>query len=195
MNLSPPLRPATPNDAAALAELVNMAGEGLPLYLWGKMAEAGEDAWAVGRRRAQRESGSFSYRNAVLWDEAGKVAGGLIGYRLPDAPEPIDYETMPAMFVGLQELENVAPNTWYVNVLAVYPELRGKGIGTKLLGFAEELAREVEAVGVSIIVADANSTARRLYERTGYRPSATRRIVKEAWDSPANEWILLLKGL
>jgi len=48
---------------------------------------------------------------------------------------------------------------------------------------------------MSIIVADAISTARRLYERSGYRPSAARKIVREAWDSPANEWILLVKDL
>jgi ribosomal protein S18 acetylase RimI-like enzyme len=195
MKLLPPFRKATPDDAAALAELVNMAGEGLPLYLWGKMAEPGEDAWAVGRKRARRESGSFSYRNAVVWEEGRRVAAGLIGYRLPDTPEPIDYATMPAMFVGLQELENLAPKTWYVNVIAVYPEHRERGFGTKLLALSEDLGRETRANGMSIIVADANATARRLYERTGYRQSATRKIVKESWNSAAQEWVLLLKDL
>ena len=38
------------------------------------------------------------------------------------------------MFVPLQELENLAPGTWYVNVLAVHPPFRGLGLGTKLLG-------------------------------------------------------------
>jgi hypothetical protein len=37
---------------------------------------------------------------------------------------------MPAMFVPLQELENLAPGTWYVNVLAAYPEHRSQGHGT-----------------------------------------------------------------
>lgn len=35
-------RPAAIADAPILAELVNYAGEGLPLYLWGKMAEPGD---------------------------------------------------------------------------------------------------------------------------------------------------------
>ena len=50
--LEPPFRAATPADAFALAELVNYAGDGLPLYLWGKLAGADETAWDVGRRRA-----------------------------------------------------------------------------------------------------------------------------------------------
>jgi hypothetical protein len=53
------VRPATVGDAALLAELINYAGEGLPLYLWGEMAEPGESAWDVGRRRAAREEDSF----------------------------------------------------------------------------------------------------------------------------------------
>jgi GNAT superfamily N-acetyltransferase len=70
----------------------------------------------------------------VVLEEGGRVAACLIGYPLPDEPEPIDYERMPAMFVPLQELENLAPGTWYVNVLAAYPECRGQGYGTRLLG-------------------------------------------------------------
>ena len=102
--LSPPFRAARIEDAAALAELVNHAGEGLPLYLWGKMAGSGESAWEVGRRRAARDTGSFSYRNATVVEADGRCAGCLIGYDIPDAPAPIP-EDMPAMFVPLQELE------------------------------------------------------------------------------------------
>jgi hypothetical protein len=90
IQLEPPFRPATPGDAPALAELVNVAGEGLPVYLWSRMAEAGESAWDVGRRRAMRETGSFSYRNATVAERDGRVIAGLIGYPLPDRPEPID---------------------------------------------------------------------------------------------------------
>ena len=176
-----------------MAELVNMAGDGLPLYLWGKMAEPGEDAWEVGRRRARRDGGSFSYVNTVMMEQKGRPVACLIGYRLPDAPEPIAYEKMPAMFVGMQELENLAPKTWYVNVVATYPELRGKGLGTSLLSLAEDIAIDTGASGMSIIVADSNAGARRLYARTGYREAATRRAVKESWKSPAENWVLLVK--
>src|SRR5690606_2222755 len=100
------LRPATPADAGDLAELINFAGDGLPLYLWQRMAEAGETAWDVGRRRASRDEGSFSWRNAVMAEIDGRVAACLVGYPLADRPEPVDYDTMPAMFVPLQELEN-----------------------------------------------------------------------------------------
>ncbi|HEX2146949.1 MAG TPA: GNAT family N-acetyltransferase [Pseudorhizobium sp.] len=189
----PMIRPATLADAAAMAELVNMAGEGMPLYLWKGMAEPGQDPWEVGRRRAERETGSFSYRNATMLEVDGHITGCLIGYNLPDAPVPIEYQTMPAMFVPLQELENMACGTWYVNVLATYPRYRGQGFGTKLLGLADEIATRAGCNGLSIIVADGNLGARRLYERSGYRQVATRTMVKEDWENPGKNWVLMIK--
>ena len=195
IDLAPPFRYATPADAKAMAEFVNMAGYGLPLYLWSKMAQPGEDAWDVGRRRAAREEGSFSYRNAVMVEEAGEVVSCLTGYPLPDEPEPIDYATMPAMFVPMQELENLAPRTWYVNVLATCPKHRGKGYGARLLSIAERLAADTKRDGLSIIVSDANTGGRRLYERSGYVEIAKRPMVKDGWDGVGANWVLLVKGV
>jgi ribosomal protein S18 acetylase RimI-like enzyme len=196
VNLAPPLRAATPGDAPALAELINFAGEGLPLFLWGRMAEPGETAWDVGRRRARRDEGGFSWRNATVAEpEGGAVAACLIGYPLPEAPEPIDPARTPPMFVPLEELERLAPGTWYVNVLAAYPRWRDRGLGTALLGLADRLAAGAgcHRRGTSIVVADTNVGARRLYGRCGYRERARRAMVKDGWDGPGAEWVLLVR--
>jgi len=190
--LKTPFRPATPADAAVLAELVNHAGESLPLYLWDKMKEPGETAWDVGLRRATRDEGAFSYRNAVMIEHEGKAAGALIGYGIAEEPEPVPAD-IPPMFRPLQELENLAPGTWYVNVLAVLPAFRNLGLGSRLLGLAEDLGRAAGSRGMSIIVADANTGARRLYERRGYRCVAERPMVKEGWQNPGRNWVLLVK--
>lgn len=194
MTLNPPLRPARIEDAPVLAELVNHAGDGLPLHLWSRMAAPGESAWDVGRRRAARPEGAFSYRNATVVEQDGECAGCLIGYLLPDRPEPIGGD-MPAMFVPLQELENLAPGTWYVNVLAVRPQFRGAGLGTRLLGQADDTGRGLGKRGMSVIVSDANPGARRLYERCGYREAAMRAMVKEDWRNDGRNWVLLTKAL
>lgn len=195
VEFDPPFRPARPVDAAALAELVDMAGEGLPLYLWERMVGPGESAWEVGRQRALRDQGAFSWRNAVVAEgEDGQVAGCLIGYPLPEVAEPIPPD-LPAMLVPLQELENAAPGTWYVNVLAVYPRVRGAGLGSRLLALAERIAGDRGLHGLSIIVSDASAGARRLYERLGYRQAETRPMVTEGWRTPGRTWVLLTKRL
>ena len=195
IQLSSPHRQATPEDALPLSELVNFAGEGMPFYLWSRMAGADVSPWEIGRQRAQRDSGGFSYRNAVVREEGDKVVAALIGYPLADQPEPVNYDEMPAMFVPLQQLEDLAAGTWYVNVLAAYPEYRGKGFGAELLSIAEQLAADTNRVGLSIIVSDANTGARRLYERQGYTETAMRPMVKEDWENRGSNWVLLEKRL
>jgi ribosomal protein S18 acetylase RimI-like enzyme len=192
LELAPPFRRATPADAGAMADFVHFASEGLALHLWMRTAGPGGDPWAVGRERAGRDTGAFSWRNTVLMELEGQPAAGLIGYALADAAGPVPPD-MPGMFVPLQELENLAPGTWYVNVLAAYPEHRGKGCGTALLALADRLAADQGKRGLSIIVADSNTGARRLYERSGYREIARRRMVKEDWQHPGKEWVLLVK--
>ena len=177
-----------------MAELVNFAGENLPVYLWSKMAEPGQSAWEVGRLRAQREQGAFSFRNTVVVEEGGRAAGCLIGYPLPKRPEPIPPD-LPAMLRPLQELENLAPGTWYVNVLALYPEFRGRGFGTGLLAIADRIAADLGLEGLSIIGADANAGAPRLYERCGYRELARRPMVKEDWEISGTDWVLMVKPI
>ena len=194
ISLASPLRWASPEDADALARLINYAGEGLPEYLWQGLAEPGETPMAVGRRRARRDTGGFSYKNAILRDATEGIVACLIGYALPDQPEPIDHAAMPPMFVPLQELENVAVGTWYVNVLATEPAHRGRGFGTHLLTVAEEMAGDLGKSGMSIIVSDGNPGACRLYERMGYRQTDSRQMVKEAWTNAGSNWVLLTKA-
>jgi ribosomal protein S18 acetylase RimI-like enzyme len=190
--LKPPLRPARVEDAPILAELVNHAGEGMPLYFWERLASPDQTPWEVGTSRAARDSGSFSYRNAFVIESGGLAAGCLIGYETPDRPEPVSPE-MPAMIRPLQELENLAPGTWYVNVLAILPVHRNSGLGTRLLGLADELGRAAGKRGMSVIVSDANPGARKLYERCGYAEAGNRPMVKEGWVNEGRNWVLLTK--
>ena len=97
------------------------------------------------------------------------------------------------MFVPLQELENLAPGTWYVNVLAVLPPYRSRGLGTEMLRLADTLGRENGCRGMSVIVSNSNFGARQLYERMGYAEVATRPMVKEGWTNDGTAWVLLTK--
>lgn len=192
---APACRAATVEDASAMAELVDMAGEGLPTYLWAQMAAPGQSPWEVGRQRARRESGAFSYRNALMCEQDGQVVACMVGYPLADMPGPAHEDGTPAMFVPLQQLEDMVPGTWYVNVLATYPAHRGKGYGKRLLSHAEVAARDAGKRGLSIIVADTNVVARGLYGSLGFRERARRQMVKEGWRHPGRQWILLGKSL
>jgi GNAT superfamily N-acetyltransferase len=191
--LAAPYRHATSEDVPEMPELVNIAGDGLPLYLWAKQADVGESPWDVAIKRARRGMGGFAYDNTVVREEGGKIAACLIGYPLRSAPQVYDHNAVPGMLAPFHELEDILPSTWFVSVLATFPEHRGRGFGTELLQVAETLAHESQCAGLSLIVSDANAGARRLYERHGYSEKATRPIVKEDWDHAGQNWVLLAK--
>jgi ribosomal protein S18 acetylase RimI-like enzyme len=192
--IQPPFRAAMSEDAGTLAEFANFASEGLGIYLWSKMAGDGGDPWSIGREHVRNETGNLSYRNAVIAELAGRPASGLISFPLRDKLEPIS-DKLPAMFVPLRELMNLALDTWYVHVLAAYPEYRGQGQGSALLALADKFAASDGKSGLSLIVTDTNLGARRLYESRGYREAAKRKMVKERWKHPGVNWVLMRKDL
>lgn len=191
LNMLHTLRAATRRDARHLAELVNFAGEGLPVYYWQSLAGPDGDPWAIGTERAARDKGAFSYTKSVIAETDGAVAGAMIAYPIVETATADDYAEMPPMFKPIQTLEDLAVGSHYVSVLAVYPQFRGRGIGSALLRQAEEQAG---GTAMSIIVSDGNPGARRLYERHGYRFKSSRGMVKAGWTNAGNIWQLLLKG-
>lgn len=183
------LRPARREDAPDLARLVDLASEGLAPHLWAEMAGPGETPLDVGTRRAERDGGTFSWRNAVIAELGGAVAGGLVAYGIGEVPEPP--EAQPPMFRPLQELENRALGTFYVNVLATFPAYRRRGVGSRLLAEAE---RRAGRRSLSLIVADGNLTARRLYEAFGFVEIGREPMVTEGWATASGAWVLMVRG-
>ncbi len=184
------MRKATSADGRALAELINYAGEGIPLWLWKKLAGPGMDPWALG---AERQARRAEAGQVIVIDEGAGVMAAMTGYVIA-APEPITDDIPPILRV-LQEMENTVVGSWYLNVLATYPRARGRGFGARLVRHAEAIASHLDLPAVSIIVADQNFGALRLYQRLGYREIDRREIVKEDWENPSTEWILIKKDI
>lgn len=191
IELVPPFRIACAADAPQLAELVNFAGEGLPYYFWTKLAKAGQDPWDIGRARQEMKT---QEGQMVVVDFGTGAVAGLTGYGIPASPDPISAD-FPPLFRPLQELENMVPESWYINVVACYPEQRGMGLGSQLLQLAEDIAQSQSFRRMSVVVADDNVGAQRLYERHGYSELARLPCVREDWQTPTQAWVLLTKLL
>ncbi|WP_294229551.1 GNAT family N-acetyltransferase [uncultured Shimia sp.] len=120
----------------------------------------------------------------------GRSLGCLIAYQKPENPQELTSDVSP-LFEPLMLLEREAYGTGYVFVLSTVAEARGEGIGSSLLTFAERCRG---TRGMSLIVADNNTGARKLYERHGYKVSARRPIVKNGWESDGENWLLMIKA-
>lgn len=58
---------------------------------------------------------------------------------------------------------------FYIDGVAVAPEMRGKGIGRHFFGILESMASEAGKSRISLDVIDINDRARALYEKLGYK--------------------------
>ena len=188
MNLQ--IRPAEFDDASFLVPLVNDADGGMPLAIWTSLAMSGADPWDVGVRRIQSDDTPVSWRMAWIAEEAGTPVGVLIVHQLSETPEQIEARTMSPLWVPFVELELLASDSGYIKTLSVIEAVRGQGVGTQLLAFAERF-RGPE--GMSVIVGNHDGASRRFFERNGFSETARRPMVKDGWQTPGTEWILLRK--
>ena len=170
MNIHIPdqIREATAQDALPLAKLIDIAGEGIPNWLWQKSCQAGETPLEIGAERARRTSGGFSYTNALIAEQNGKPAGMVLSYAIKEEPQD-DPNDLPEPIAPFVELEKHSVNTWYINDLAVFAGKRGLGIGTRLMKQAETLALDAGYARMSIQVYEQNVGAVKLYTSLGYK--------------------------
>jgi ribosomal protein S18 acetylase RimI-like enzyme len=174
---------------------MDMAGEGIPSYFWSGDAKQDQTALDVGAKRVSGETDNFSYRNATVSCVGEEILGMLLGYPLPDPYDMGDVASLPAVVRPLIELEALAPGSWYINALAVFPQARGKGVGTALLRKAEDLARQAHCTELSLIVAQENTGAFSLYQRAGYKPVDERPLVGFEGFAHGGNWVLMIKAL
>lgn len=189
------IRRATLNDCYSIAELALIAGEGIPAFFWEQSRGEGEDIVSVGARNLASESENFSYKNAhvAIVDEC--IAGMLLAYRLPSAEEAEDVSDFPAFIRPLIELEQCVPGSFYVNMLAAYPQFRGQGVGTALMSVARQLAQEAACQTISLEVFGQNEGALRLYQRLGYSIVESRDVVPHPCHPHTGKIFLLTKPL
>jgi ribosomal protein S18 acetylase RimI-like enzyme len=186
---------AKSGDAKELAHLINLAGEGIPEYLWSEMASKGQSALDVGTQRAARDEGGFSYKNARVIYKDEQVAGMIISYQLDEPYEIGVINEYPEVIRPLIELEAMVPGSWYINALASKETCRGLGIASTLLEEAEHHALSHHVNTMSIIVASENPTAKQLYLNKGYQLKAALPVVVYPNCIHGGDWELLVKTL
>ena len=189
IGLHPPFRRATPDDARAIAELVDLAGKGMPSLLWEEEAGEGEAPLEVGARLIRRSGYSLSFENAVVGEDGGRVTSLLLG--CVDNTEATDLADAPEIVHPLIRLHRTAPGRWHVHALAVVPECRGQGLGTRLLRIVDALAADEGVTETSLTVAESNEVARHLYDREGYREMAREPVVPHPRIGLTGNWLLM----
>jgi ribosomal protein S18 acetylase RimI-like enzyme len=184
-------RPARRDDCGAIAALYSIASDGIADYIWSKQAEPGEDLLQVGRRRYEREDTAFSYQNCRVAEIGGRVAGMLVAF-----PMHVDLNAEPEPDPVLRPyavLEEDA--SYYICGVALFPEYRGQGMGSRFMEIAEADAGRKGLLKTSLLVFEENCGAKRLYDRLGYRVVARKTVVPHPLVRVNGEVFLMVKDL
>ena len=165
------IRSATVEDARHIASLIAISSDGVAVIEWAEVAAAeGVKPPDIGERIYRSPDGNYSWRNCTMVEKDGKVAGMLLAFGMP-AGETRDPRQRPApddtnVFAPYMYLEE--PHSWYVCGVALYPEHRGQGLGTRLMQLANDQARQNGFEKVSLVAFAQNEGSVRLYQMLGY---------------------------
>lgn len=196
------IRPATNGDAAAIARLWFMAfsrmftkvfGEEAPAFLEEWLAQdvslfactsvACADGVPVGFMEiAKREEVRQGVWAAAREDLAHAWPLARLVRRRRGLPK-----VLPCLLrLAVAERQPIGDNELFITMLGVDTSCRGRGIGSRLLAYAEELARQSGRGCVALAVVSDNTGAKRLYERHGFTagPEHRSRLLEWAADDP-----------
>lgn len=141
----------------------NFAGEGHTLADFHRMMS----------ELVEMERSQYSYRNTMVADVGGKVAGILVCYDgallrpLREAFIAAAREHLGRDFSRMDDETQVGE--LYIDSLCVLGEYRNRGIATALLRSSMERAREIRLPAVGLLVDKGNPSAERLYNSLGFR--------------------------
>jgi ribosomal protein S18 acetylase RimI-like enzyme len=177
------IRPARPEDAPVVAQLMYYASANYVLAFFGNT----KDTIKVLRRMFSLPRHTTSYTYAFVAEVEGDVVGSFSGldgesWRASAHASwmygPVWFAITPlrqlprmvAAFVDFNRaMLPILDEEYYIEHLAVLPEKRGQGLGTQLIEFAESQARTKWLKRVTLDVEIENEGARRLCERLGFQ--------------------------
>lgn len=119
----------------------------------------------------------------------------MLAYRLPEEEDADDLASLPAFIRPLVELEQCVPGSFYINMLASFPQFRNRGVGTTLMDQVDRLASEAACILSSIEVFDQNEGALRLYQRLGYSIIEKRDVIPHASHPYDGQVVLLTRSV
>jgi ribosomal protein S18 acetylase RimI-like enzyme len=132
-----------------------------------------------------RECNTFSHNHISIAVDGAHVLGVLVAYRVggfsskgeareflstmgvPDLARLVFWEVILSRI--LSRRGNAGPDDFYISNLSVDAAMRGRGIGTALLGTARARAEAEGCSRMTLHVAVDNPRARSLYERYGFK--------------------------
>ncbi len=163
-------RPGEKKDCAKLAELINIASDGVVEYLFHDLVPGMSPVQVIAHNH---EKGNYphSYKSAIYATDGEDMVGMALSY--PSSYHEITDEMRG--FFPADRIEHLShfyssriENSWYLSALCVAESHRRHGIGERLISLTKEKALEKGYDVLSLIVFADNTLAIPVYEITGF---------------------------
>lgn len=92
-------------------------------------------------------------------------------------------------------MEATAVDSYYINIIAVFPEYRGSGAGFALMQEAERLARQENLRRLTLSAFKNDPNLLRLYRRQGFEARATCPIGQHSAFQADGNFVLMMREL
>ncbi len=124
------------------------------------------------------DSAFFAYQGNRLAGVAGveTTSGGFFTFHLREFWKRFNLFKSIAYYLLLNFDNGLSKDELKIESLAVSKEMRGQGIGTKLIRRVEQFATERGYSFLSLNVVDTNVVARKLYEKIGFEIVETKQL-------------------
>ncbi len=180
------LRRGRPEDAGELARLALESSPGFFPALFT------DDAPVVMWELFRHPGHVLSYEHTLVAEVAGRVTGMALAYDSRDRALgelrtglllirrlPLRTLRLAGLLLRAQRVVGrLRPDEYYLSNIAVYPDLRGRGLGARLLQAVESSALRTGCRRVTLDAESDNEAAIRLYTRLGYSPVARLPILR-----------------
>lgn len=173
-----PIRPAQKSDYSQVAPLIVQAMEDLAM----KFTQSSdlEKAIPVFEYFFQQKGNQYSYENTLIFEENGEIIGSITGYdgsKLDELRTPfLEHLLNEFGFTQIPEDETEA-GEFYLDTVSVSKNHQGKGIGRKLIEAMIQNAQEKGFDKVGLLVDIENPSAKKLYERIGFKVVKTKNLM------------------
>lgn len=177
-----------------------MAGHGaIELFYEGLVPGKSVIDCVIARRILDRDSFATFRRWRVATDISGQFLGALNSLPhkvLMNAPDdPLLDEARLRPIAGLLELEESAVDSYYVNIIAVYPQHRRSGAGAALMRDAERQARLQKFQRMSLCTFEDDQGLMGFYRGQGFVAQARRAIAPHPAMAMFGHFVLMTREL
>lgn len=145
----------------------------------------GENYIGVLEEIARLDDSQYSYKNALVAEVNGHVAGAIVAY---DGAllYPLREKTLSVIHKYNPSFEIVDDETqageYYLDSIGILPDFRGMGIGRALLLALQEHVAKAHHPCIGLLVDYDNARAERLYQSVGFKRVGTKLFIgHEMW--------------